>query len=370
MTRPETPSPQAARRTRGPRSRRRLVRGATPVLAVAALVAGLFATPSANAGFVAVTDNPGNAWLADTLSAPTDLVAVAGSSVTLGWTPTVDTYAVGHRIYRASSPGGPYSQIVELAPRTTTTYVDSPPAGTHYYVVRAYTLGWESADGNETTASVGGLTFAAAGPSSTRTSSGPLVVAVPAGTQPNDLLLLVEVNAANQNITTPAGWTLLADAPTSSPSQFRFTVWWKLAGASEGPVTLPVNTNAGGATAWVLHYRDPAGYPPNPVVATASVAIGTGPISATLTPAPDVTTDQPEATVISIVAVRGANSLNLSAPQGFVGHLDVQQSALGQPVALAVADRTQLSLPTTAVSPTWSQSGSPAQWAWATIAFS
>ena len=79
-----------------------------------------------------------------------------------------------------------------------------------------------------------------------RTSPCTLTVPIPAATVDDDLLLLVEVNAANQAITTPAGWTLIADASTGSPSQFRFTVWWKAAVASEASVDLTVNTNSSG----------------------------------------------------------------------------------------------------------------------------
>ncbi len=47
-----------------------------------------------------------------------------------------------------------------MTPRTVTTYVDSPIAGAHHYVVRAFSSGWESPDGNEATARVTAVSLA------------------------------------------------------------------------------------------------------------------------------------------------------------------------------------------------------------------
>ncbi|MBI2913817.1 MAG: DNRLRE domain-containing protein, partial [Chloroflexi bacterium] len=96
-----------------------------------------------------------NTFNSDTLDAPTGLTASGGSSVLLNWTATADTYATGHRVLRGTASGGPYSQVAEVTPRTTTTYDDSPAAGTYYYVVRAFYQSWESANSNETSESVG-----------------------------------------------------------------------------------------------------------------------------------------------------------------------------------------------------------------------
>jgi hypothetical protein len=192
-----------------------------------------------------------------------------------------------------------------------------------------------------------------------------MTVSYPASTSANDLLFLIEVNNANQNITTPAGWTLLADQATSSPAQFRMTIWWKLAGA-ESSVALTVNTNGNGATAWVVRYTRPGGYPPNPASATATVRQGLSAASATMTPGTNVTTNQPEARVISIVAIRGANTLSLSSAQGFT----LENATTGTSRALGVADVYAATSGTTPTSPTWSQNGTAAQWAWATVAFS
>jgi hypothetical protein len=209
--------------------------------------------------------------------------------------------------------------------------------------------------------------FAGAGAVASRTSSGSVSVPYPASVQMNDLVLLTEVNSANQAITTPAGWTLLSDSATSSPAQFRFTVWWKLA-AGETSVALSVHTNGSGANAWALRYARSRGYPPLPTTATASPPTGTSGANATLTPSPDVTTNASDATVISLVAIRAGNSLSLSAPQSFTVQVADVQNSVGQPVALGVADIGTSTNPTTPPSPAWSQSGTAAQWAWTTIA--
>ncbi len=127
---------------------------------VATLFAELATLPGANAAFTTTTNNGTNAWSADTLDPPSLLSATGGGNITLNWTASVDTYASGHRIFRATSSGGPYTQIVEVTPRTTTSYVDSPIAGTYYYVVRAFSSGWESLDGNEAAATVSTVSLA------------------------------------------------------------------------------------------------------------------------------------------------------------------------------------------------------------------
>lgn len=95
----------------------------------------------------------GNTFVTDTLAPPTGVSATPGATITIDWTATTDTYATGHRVLRGTAPGGPYSQIAEITPRTTVTYIDSPAAGTYYYVVRAYKLtNWESVNSSEVSA--------------------------------------------------------------------------------------------------------------------------------------------------------------------------------------------------------------------------
>jgi hypothetical protein len=126
---------------------------ALATIAVLALGGSSIAMPG-NASFVDQAQDSGNTLATDTLSPPTGLSATGGASVALTWTATTDTYASGHRIFRASSSGGPYSEIAHVTPRTTTTYVDSPGSGTFYYVARAYFQNWESVNSSQVSATV------------------------------------------------------------------------------------------------------------------------------------------------------------------------------------------------------------------------
>lgn len=112
--------------------------------AVAALSVG-----AALALFGDATPVPSNAFSTDVLQAPTGVTASTGPSITVNWIATSDTYASGHRVLRSTTAGGPYSQIAQVTPRTTTTYPDSSGGGTFYYIVRAYYQNWESANSNE-----------------------------------------------------------------------------------------------------------------------------------------------------------------------------------------------------------------------------
>ncbi len=118
-------------------------------LVAATLLVLLLALPAAGANFTNPTSNDANSITADILAPATGLTAACGTTITLDWTATVDTYATGHRVLRSATPGGPHSQIAQITPRTTVTYDDTPAAGTYYYVVRAYYQSWESVDSNE-----------------------------------------------------------------------------------------------------------------------------------------------------------------------------------------------------------------------------
>jgi len=92
----------------------------------------------------------------DTLDPPTALAATGGSSVTLGWTATVDSYAAGYEVRRATVSGGPYALVSTVTPRTAVTTTDAPASsGTYYYVLRSYFQSWTSADSNQASAVVG-----------------------------------------------------------------------------------------------------------------------------------------------------------------------------------------------------------------------
>ena len=134
------------------RSRQRLAMASfRAVMVPAAVIGALLLIPVSTAAFTDQTGNTANSFAADILDPPTALIATDGVSIQLDWSATVDVYATGHRLFRSSTPGGPYTQIVELTPRTNTTYVDTPPQGTYYYTARSFHGTWESANSNETT---------------------------------------------------------------------------------------------------------------------------------------------------------------------------------------------------------------------------
>ena len=119
----------------------------------------LMTTVSTGATFTAPTTNPSNQLGTAALAAPTGVSASVlsnGSTVRVTWTATTSTWATGHRVYRATSAGGPYTLIQQIAGRTTVTYDDVPGLGTFFYVVRGYydTNGanWSSADSVQATA--------------------------------------------------------------------------------------------------------------------------------------------------------------------------------------------------------------------------
>ena len=248
-------------------------------------------------------------------------------------------------------------------------------AGASGYAVNNVAVGTGSSGGNAGSSGTAGsatftaanisspLVFSALGAAMTWTNSSAKNVTVPSGTN-NDLLFLVLEN--NRNIAPPtvAGWTQVANQQTSSPSAYAFTVWWKLA-AGESSVSVTPGSGTTGATAWVIRYVRDGGFTTSPASATAAVQQNVANATTTLTPSPNVTTNQALATVISLAGIRAANTQSLSAPQSFAFETQNGSGSL----ALGVADQVVPTSGGTDTSPTWSQTGTAAQWAWATVAF-
>ena len=143
------------------RSRRRLLPAATPSArrlvpaGVAVLVVGAAAAVGAGAFAVFTGRAAASATYASTaLAAPTSLAVTWTPSVKLTWTATTSANATGTRVLRGTTSGGPYNQIALISGLATTSYTDTPGAGTWYYVVEAaYTnngANWSSANSNQT----------------------------------------------------------------------------------------------------------------------------------------------------------------------------------------------------------------------------
>jgi len=207
------------------------------VAAMLLLLVALLVVPANNAlaRFTRTASVPANTFTTDTLDPPTGLTASGGASITLSWTASADAYASGHRVFRGTSSGGPYTQIAQVTPRTTTSYVDSPTPGTYYYVVRAYYQSWESANGNEASASIAGITFR--GPASAASApSGTLSLTInrPSGTSVGDVMIAsIAVRPNTASITEPVGWTLVRRTDNASANANSLAVYYKVATGSE-----------------------------------------------------------------------------------------------------------------------------------------
>jgi hypothetical protein len=127
------------------------------ILALAFAVAGAVAMGVA-ALFSEAMSVPANVFATDTLNPPTALSSTGVTSTALSWTATSDTYASGHRVLRGTVSGGPYTQVGQVTPRTTTAFTESPAAGTYYYVLRSYFQNWESVDSAQVAALVSAQT--------------------------------------------------------------------------------------------------------------------------------------------------------------------------------------------------------------------
>ena len=190
-----------------------------------------------------------NTFATDTLDPPTSLTATCGATINLNWTATADTYASGHRVLRATASGGPYTQIAEVTPRTTTTYTDSPSAGTYYYVLRGFFQNWESANSNEALGRVGGsscVTFPAQTVGTAFGTNPTIANNSPAGT---DTLLIVTFAGYGGNGPTSVTWngteglTNLIDF-TGNGQEVNI---WYLINPTSGNHNI---TSAGGSAGW------------------------------------------------------------------------------------------------------------------------
>ncbi len=133
---------------------------ATRVLTLVALALALAPTlagagPRFNASLARLTDSASTtlAVTTDTLDPPSGLAATGGTSASLTWTATPDTYATGYDVERATVSGGPYTLVATVTPRTTVSTTDAPAAsGTYYYVLQSYFQSWTSVVSNQATA--------------------------------------------------------------------------------------------------------------------------------------------------------------------------------------------------------------------------
>jgi fibronectin type 3 domain-containing protein len=109
-------------------------------------------------------------------AAPTNLAATPGNAVvTLTW--TASTGATGYNVKRATTSGGPYTQ---LAAPTSSGYTDSSVINgvTYYYVVSTLTAAGESANSAQVSATPSAQSVAPAAPTNLTATPGNAVVAL------------------------------------------------------------------------------------------------------------------------------------------------------------------------------------------------
>lgn len=150
---------------RGPEDELRLpssmARAAVLLLVVGAMALVLVMAPVrvASAQFIGITGPGGASVTTDTLDPPTGLGADTSTAgqIDLTWTPTVDGYATGYRIYRSETSGSGYALVDTVLGAGSTGYSDvfTPTKRTYYYVVETHYAGWSSVSSNEATANVG-----------------------------------------------------------------------------------------------------------------------------------------------------------------------------------------------------------------------
>ena len=95
--------------------------------------------------------------VADAPSLPSGLTATAkNKDISLNWNASL-TVGVKHNVHRATTQGGPYTQIKANTNKTDYNDNSVDDGVTYYYVVRATLAGeGESANSNEASANLGG----------------------------------------------------------------------------------------------------------------------------------------------------------------------------------------------------------------------
>ncbi|HEX9823253.1 MAG TPA: fibronectin type III domain-containing protein, partial [Actinomycetota bacterium] len=234
---------------------------------VATLVASLVSVGT-SASFNGQGRNPTGVVSTDALDAPTGLIASGGSTASLSWTATPDTYASGYRIFRGTASGGPYTQIDQVTPRTNTTFVDSPGNGTYYYVVRAFYQSWESVNSNQASATVAvGIAYDSS--SSTTGTGGSLTWSHTVGSDSNRVLVVgVSIRKSAKTVTNVTyggvGGFTQAGTQTFDGSDHRVEIWYQLmpaVGTANVVVTLSAAEDAvaGAVSYGGVHQTTPLG---------------------------------------------------------------------------------------------------------------
>lgn len=311
--------------------------------------------------------------------APVVTPTLTARSVELTWPPVSSANAVDYVVTRTGSGGtplevctGPFAPILSQGlirctdttalPGVRYTYSEQP------FLNIAGSLPWsrpQSSPSIQVTAPR--LSYVSSGPDVSSTGAA-VSVPYPTDVRHGDLLLFVAICGTNKAPASPAGWTTLVSRGVGGSSNAYLFVAWHVANGSPEP-TFDPRSNGSGASARIINYGKFQMALADPVVATSTSASGSGPAAATFTPTQDVVTTQAEAVVISIVALSAANSPTLANTRGFTQRISADLYPGSGTLSLGVADARVSTAGSTSASPTWSQSGTPKDWLYATIAF-
>jgi hypothetical protein len=197
----------------------------------------------------------------------------------------------------------------------------------------------------------------------------PMTVALPAGVQQNDLILIfavVDSTGATSGTITATGYTELTSELQAGPVPDTFlAVLYKIAGASEASPSLAASSGASnGFFAFSAAYRGVDGTTPFDTVTPVDTA--SGGTTVTFTPA-GITTVTANAFAVSIVAMHTvAGGVTLSAAQSFTDPPHASgtsyQTTTGSDVGFGFTSR-EVATPAAVTMPTWTNGNSTGvQW--------
>ena len=365
------------------RTLRRTVAGV--VIAVAMFSSAsleIFSTSAHSSASLAGVSYPFSGATFSPLVAPVISPTMSDDSIALAW-PAVTLSSnkpVAYTVTRTSSTGSvatvcnaPAAPVVNgaiascsdsaVVAGTSYTYTEQPST-----FVGAVSTWSRAASAASTTITPPNWKFGQLGAVVTSTNNANRTIAYPSGVVVGDILLLVTVNNNGAIPTIPSGWTTLVSSSTTTPSTFSMSISWRVADAATS-VSMRLNANNSGAKAVVLNYGRAFSSTTTPVIAHNVSQSSTLNASATFTPPTNVTTSATAARALSIVAVRTNNALALSDAAGYTVRGSIVQVIAAGAISLAIADTVVETSGTTPTSPTWSQSGTQAQWISGLVAF-
>jgi hypothetical protein len=293
------------------------------VIVVAAIVAvgSLRVEEPSSAAFADDTGNGSASATADVLNRPESPAAVrAGTNNNLSWTPSVDAYADGYEIWRAGSSSGSFGLHDTVAGGATSAYSDDlcPGAVCNPVYVDAGT----GFNGN----------------------AGSADLALPAGTEPGDLLFAVVAVAFQfpQTYSAPTGWTTLI---ARTDAFISLMVFYRVADGTESGTATFSWGNPRNATAAILRFTTTSLGTPWDAASVTAVLNDADP------DAPSLTTNTDDTLVLRILTL---NDRALSGAPA--GHTERYYTAPSGFPTLSVADVAQPTAGATGVA-TWTKPG-------------